>query len=287
MEDMKTDQHKTNIAEYFNVKDNRYWSWVYSQEKSDRKRFMTKEIIKRKDVVLRFVDKFSACKSINILDVGCGAGVFMKEMLDRGHAVTGIDITEGMLKQAADALNNAGYGNANCVYGDVEALPFENEMYDLVICVGVMQYLRKDEKAISELSRVVKPEGIVIITLPNIFRITTLLDPYYYLVKIVKYMLKKCLRRGKDISYDFGKNDSFINRRYYHGQINKLLQQNKLQLLDSEGIGYGPLTFFRKEILPDSISSRISELLEQVADRKQFNFFRVFANRWVICLKKS
>jgi SAM-dependent methyltransferase len=88
----------------------------------------------------------------DILDVGCGRGT-IKNFLPKGTTYTGID---GAENSGAD------------IVGDVHALPFKNESYDGVICTAVLEHVRDVDKVISEMHRVLKKDGVAIITIPFI-----------------------------------------------------------------------------------------------------------------------
>ncbi len=49
---------------------------------------------------------------------------------------------------------------------DIEAIPFENDAFDLVICSHVLEHVRDDQRALRELNRVTRPGGLAIIGVP-------------------------------------------------------------------------------------------------------------------------
>jgi ubiquinone/menaquinone biosynthesis C-methylase UbiE len=268
-----------------------HWRKIYEVASGREGIFRTEEMVERRNAVLRVIDRYADDRKLSVLDVGCGTGMTMREILRRGHSVVGVDITEAMLHQAKSVLREFTADRACCILSDGENIPCEDGAFDVVICVGVLQYLQTDEKSVSEMRRVVRDGGLVILTLPNMFRISNLLDPYYYLVRGVQFLLqKRALRtRGrKSLSpVDFSLNRRFANRRYYYGQLSDLFDRGNLRQVSIAGIGFGPMTFWGKELLPDSLSMRISRLLERVARKRYFGSLKTVANRWVICLRKS
>jgi hypothetical protein len=52
-------------------------------------------------------------------------------------------------------------------------------------------------------------------------------------------------------------------------------------------LGYGPLTFWRKELLGIKRSIRLSRRFEKMARMKIFKFLPFFANHWIVCLEKG
>ena len=93
------------------------------------------------------------------LDAACGTGRYARYMLARGHAVTAVDLTPGMLERARGAAPEASYSA-----GRLEALPFKSESFDLVMCGLALTHLPTIASAIAELARVLKRGGKMIIS---------------------------------------------------------------------------------------------------------------------------
>lgn len=93
------------------------------------------------------------------LDVGCGRGALVRALAPHVADVIGIDADEGALAAArAEAPADATF-----VTGDVAALPFAFGSFDLVCCVGVLHHVRRPELVVSELARVTRPGGRVVV----------------------------------------------------------------------------------------------------------------------------
>jgi ubiquinone/menaquinone biosynthesis C-methylase UbiE len=89
----------------------------------------------------------------SVLDVGCGEGV-VTERLARGLApatVLGVDADEGHLKAEWDARRAP---NLSFTTGSAYDLPFEDESFDLVCCIEVLEHLERPRDALAEMSRV-------------------------------------------------------------------------------------------------------------------------------------
>lgn len=290
--------HKKVVRETFS-EDAEYWRKVYEEPCEKEKVqgllqggvFVNREMVDRKNAVLGFIEEHAGCRKVLALDLGCGSGMTMRDILERGHAVIGADITEAMLNQARAVVRDSTPGQAQLILSDAENIPFEDNSFDVVLCVGVLQYLQTDQHAVREMSRVVRDGGLVVMTLPNIFRINNLLDPYYYLVRGVQFIVQKSplSKKAKTRTLsprEFSANGSFANRRYYYGQLSRLFERSNLRHVHTRGIAFGPLTFWRKQLLPTRLSMSISRLLQWIALKPHFSFVNAFANRWVICLKK-
>ncbi len=102
----------------------------------------------------------AASKDERILDVGCGPGFYVTELLaevgDAG-AVVGVDSSPEMLALAARRA--ASHPNAAFHRADATSLPVEDESFDAVLCVQVLEYVHDPGRALAEIRRVLRPGG--------------------------------------------------------------------------------------------------------------------------------
>jgi ubiquinone/menaquinone biosynthesis C-methylase UbiE len=100
-----------------------------------------------------------------VLDVGCGPGIMATSVVERGGTFDGIDLSEEMIREA-----QARFGDLDGVQfrtGDIEHLDVPDGAYDQVICMGVVEYLPQADQALAEISRVLAPGGIALVTVPK------------------------------------------------------------------------------------------------------------------------
>ena len=99
-----------------------------------------------------------------MLDIGCGCGLdsFVAAMLVGPEGrVAGLDLTEEMLTWARTAQAAAGVANLSFYEGSAEALPFEDEAFDVVLSNGVLNLIPDKDAALREITRVLRPDGIL------------------------------------------------------------------------------------------------------------------------------
>jgi SAM-dependent methyltransferase len=98
------------------------------------------------------------------LELGCGAGTYVRVLTKRGHPVVGLDYSLPSLRRAvaADVPRVGRY-----VSGDASRLPFQDRSFQLVACIGVLQALEKSEPALAEISRVLEPSGVAVVETLN------------------------------------------------------------------------------------------------------------------------
>ncbi|MBU2213230.1 class I SAM-dependent methyltransferase [Patescibacteria group bacterium] len=113
---------------------------------------------KRLSVILR---ELASQPQHKILDVGCGDGVIMK-MIQCGER-TGIDLSCTMLDRARSRVSLG----ADFIQMDAEHMTFSDNSFDRICCSEVLEHVLHPQQVLSEIWRVVKPDGIVVVSIPN------------------------------------------------------------------------------------------------------------------------
>jgi ubiquinone/menaquinone biosynthesis C-methylase UbiE len=116
----------------------------------------------------RLFDRYRFCnrfvKGKIVLEIPCGVG-WGTSLLKGARKIHAVDISEEAVEYAKKNFNRP-----NVVYqtGDMSAIPFENAHFDLIICLEGFEHVRKEIalKFLEESRRVLKPEGLLIMTVP-------------------------------------------------------------------------------------------------------------------------
>lgn len=102
------------------------------------------------------------CPGKTALDYCCGLGISTRRLAKFGAMAYGIDIAEEEVKTAARDAEEAGLGEStNFQVMDAEKMTFPDNMFDVIICSGVLHHLDLDA-AYPELARVLKPGGKIL-----------------------------------------------------------------------------------------------------------------------------
>ncbi len=98
------------------------------------------------------------------LDVGMGPGRLLAELERRGWSVAGVAPSEAMVSLARRRLPGAA---TRLVQAPAEELPFENASFDAVAVTGTLEYVDDLPRALGELARVLRTDGLVALSFPN------------------------------------------------------------------------------------------------------------------------
>jgi 2-polyprenyl-3-methyl-5-hydroxy-6-metoxy-1,4-benzoquinol methylase len=105
----------------------------------------------------------------HFLDAGCGDGRYLAALASlpgRPARVAGTDIAERMLATARRAAATAGV-EAELVRANLEALPFTDATFDLVLCTQVLEHLLDPQAGLRELARVTRRGGVLVLSTDN------------------------------------------------------------------------------------------------------------------------
>ena len=127
----------------------------YNKLYYERKYFSKRHVVR----YVKFMLKDRA--KLKWLDIGCGLGYLVKELIEEGIDVYGIEISEYALK---DSLVKE-----RIKYGSITNIPFHNNSFDVISAFDVLEHIhpRDTLRAIHEVHRVLKSGGIFIMTTPN------------------------------------------------------------------------------------------------------------------------
>ena len=97
-----------------------------------------------------------------MLDIGCGYGYFMQLCLKKGYDCIGLDISRWALSRAIEKSAKT------ILFGASSNLPLQSNSIDIVTMLDVIEHLNKPQLALTEIRRILKPEGVLFISTPNL-----------------------------------------------------------------------------------------------------------------------
>lgn len=130
-------------AQYFSFERNDWW------------------FVARRRIVLELIASHlpRSGEKLHLLDAGCGTGITL-EHLQRFGTVLGVD-------NELVALNFCRSRDARkLTCAPLEALPYRDDSFDVVTCLDVIEHIEDDRQAVAELARVLRPGGLLVLTVP-------------------------------------------------------------------------------------------------------------------------
>ena len=118
----------------------------------------TLEHLHRYAVALNFVENKM------VLDIACGEGYGANLLAEKASAVTGVDIDEITIKKAEQKYKRS---NLGFIKGDVLSIPVADNTIDVAISFETIEHISEHEKMIFEIKRVLKDDGIFIVSTPD------------------------------------------------------------------------------------------------------------------------
>ncbi len=261
---LKEKTKKVKEKEYFhklfsNQSNIDYWESIYV-----RQDFSGVCLRRRMAQALSWLDNTNLPQNSKILDVGCGAGVMAKEAANRGYEIFGMDYSYNMIKKAKTICNVSTKSGIIFFQGDIESLPFKSSVFDMVLCLGVISYLKSENKALHELSRVLKPDGTLILSILNKFSLAKFLDISVPVKRRLQRIASNRIMSWKKET-EIKKSDSPI-KSYFIPSLRKALKTAGFTELDCIAVQYGPLTFFGRKVFPDEFNINITNFLEKFSN---------------------
>ncbi|HQU15402.1 MAG TPA: class I SAM-dependent methyltransferase [Gammaproteobacteria bacterium] len=140
-----------------------------------------------------------------LLDIGCGNGLMLSFARDMGWSARGVELD-------SDAVAVARSRGLDVKHGDIRVLAHEREAYDMITCSHVIEHVHDPLSLLSDIYRLLKPEGILWLQTPNIDSLGRKrfgpnwrgLEPPRHLVLFSSSSLKQALRNAGFVPSDAG-----------------------------------------------------------------------------------
>lgn len=112
----------------------------------------------------RYMFAVSRAAGCRVLDIACGEGYGSAALAQTASSVVGVDIAQDAIAHASARYTA---DNLRFVHGSLTSIPAADAAFDLVVCFETLEHVRDQELAIQEMRRVLRPEGLLIVSTPN------------------------------------------------------------------------------------------------------------------------
>ena len=165
----------------------------WDRKYDDYELFTMRYLNSRQTKILKFIDELKFKKGAKVLELGYGAGQTALKLGQRGFEVYGVDISQKLSDLAKQrCLKNCPEGNFFLKIGNLDSkLNYGSEKFDLVVIVGVLQYLYDPNVCLKEAYRVLKPGGYLINAQLNTFRLNRFTSIRKFLVTCTHFILNE------------------------------------------------------------------------------------------------
>jgi ubiquinone/menaquinone biosynthesis C-methylase UbiE len=289
---MDSNLQKERVRQYFDQSE-QWQKELYADQGHPFNRVLTRNV----EYAFAMLDKVSNLKSGVALDIGCGPGAYIEQLMKRGFDTYGADISEEMLNACKMRLHLSNeHFRTHFIRSDIDQLPFDDNSVDLIVCVGVMGNLLSDEQALSEISRVLKPGGYLLLGHENMMSLSNL---DFVLRWKIRSLVYNGLRRQP--SQYIGNQDDGVTMpsSWYPGEkgtfwklynpwkVEALMKKKGFSLVDSCSVGHEFRILRRFRFVPESLLSSIEVSMDKNFRNYHTPYFRYSGQFYLAIFQKS
>ncbi len=212
---------------------------------------------RRKEVVLAILARLAGGR---LLDVGCGPGLMAELCLKQGFNYTGVDISPGMIAECQ--RRHGDRDGASFSVAKIQSLPFPDASFDALLCMGALEYLTAgaETQAIAEMARVLRSDGLLIISFLNAVSFYWIFDRWYGALRGALAGPPRWLWARLWPSYSVRARGSAVPFR-------KFRESACRRLLERSGLGAVETVFFDMGLMPSPLDRRLPRVVRRVSSR--------------------
>jgi demethylmenaquinone methyltransferase/2-methoxy-6-polyprenyl-1,4-benzoquinol methylase len=197
--------------------------------------------LKWRKKVLKMV---SEKKPESILDIATGTGDLAIKFAENTNAskIVGLDLSEGMLAMAKKKMaQNPSLEIIDFIQGDSEALPFNDDAFDVITVSFGIRNFENLEKGLSEILRVLKPKGLFVILETSVPSKTPFKQGYYFHTRWVLPLIGRLFSKDK-VAYSYLSESASV---FPHGEkLNNILSKIGFIEVENEPQTFGVATIY-------------------------------------------
>lgn len=257
------------LDRFSSKKDAQKWSNIYTAENPSVDLISFRQ---RRDFTVNYVCNHCANGS-TILDLGCGAGPVLSQLCQNEYKLVGVDYSNDMLSLARQQLGEHA-ARVPLMQGECEAIPLPSESVDCIVCLGVISYAESITAALQEMRRVLRPDGIAIISYRNALN-DAFMDPAQWPKSIFRAIFKSSVPSKK-----------VIGRSIPRAEVMEEIDSVGFQFIAEQQMGFGTLRFNKKVVSDGSLAIKVNRLLDKCLTSLRLNrLYRAMSDVHIVVLK--
>jgi ubiquinone/menaquinone biosynthesis C-methylase UbiE len=235
-----------------------YWEQIYEDRTVSSRIYQ-----ERARRAIAYLDCIDLSRCNPVLEVGCGPGVITTAMARKGFRVSAIDSVPEMVERTRAKARQAGVDSQVFArVGNIESLPFADATFELVVVIGVSEWLVSLTHPLAEILRVLRPDGYLIISADNNWPLHQILDPVFNpALKPIKSCIGKFLRFAglRTLQPRF--------HAYSLREFDSELSNSGFEKVASQTLGFGPFTLCNRRLLNEDAGWKLHLGLQRLADK--------------------
>ncbi|HET6464274.1 MAG TPA: methyltransferase domain-containing protein [Nitrospiria bacterium] len=253
---------RQNVRNYFDRVSDDYLRYKYSPK---RRSYMSV----RQEKMLYFIDKYLDRKKKKVLDAGCGPGLLAMKLQEKGYDVTGIDLSKEMLALASKQFSKSNSSKTiPFLAADIENIPFIDNCFDMVSTAGVIEYLAGDDVVLREFRRVLKNDGLLLISVTNKYSFNLFFDNFFEVLGKNAYLFSIMNWVRKIMGIGRMERKMFEIRKHAPALFKEKLLENDFYIMDSTYFYFSLLPHPFDIFFPRFFEARVGNALERLGRTK-------------------
>jgi ubiquinone/menaquinone biosynthesis C-methylase UbiE len=249
--------HDTLVQQYFRSTFP-YWEQIYADRTVYSRIYQ-----ERARQAIAYLDRVGLPLQARVLEIGCGPGVMTTVIAGKGLDVSAIDCAPEMVARTRAKAQRAGFESRVLArVGSIDSLSFGDATFELVMVIGVSEWLVSLTRPLGEIYRVLKPGGHLIISADNYWPLNQVLDPLF---NPVLKPIKGCI--GKALRYSGIQTLQPRVRAYSLKEFDTKLSDSGFRKIAGRTFGFGPFTFCNRRLLNDEAGWELHLTLQRLADQ--------------------
>jgi SAM-dependent methyltransferase len=249
--------HDTMVQQYFRST-LPYWEQIYRDSTVYSRIYQ-----ERARQAIGYVDSLGLPLRAPVLEVGCGPGFITTTMAREGFNVSAIDSSAEMVDRTQARARQAGLEPLVLArVGNIESIPFADAAFELVVVIGVSEWLESMRQPLAEIYRVLRPGGHLIISADNYWPLHQMLDPVF---NPALKPIKSCI--GKALRLTGLRTPQPRVRAYSIRAFDQELSHSGFDKVAGRTFGFGPFTFCNRTLMTEEAGWELHRTLQRLADQ--------------------